>query len=195
MSHMILTKDVYLKKALSVILEQVSPARKLCIVDIESYRSLGAIFRLLKRKKLTDKHGVIFIGGKDVSSRVLEPLVTIYRKSCFMEFRKQLNDGRTHSPQYALNHITCCRDLSLLSGQEKKTLLPCVILTTPWRLPGTFICRQKLFIPIPARSGKSLTSVRYCRSDNLFSRSLSLMLKPEKGFSPEPPRFLISTDH
>ena len=93
MPHIILTKDVYLKKALSVILEQVSPARKLCIVDIESYRSLGAIFRLLKRKKLTDKHGLIFIGGKDVSSRVLEPLVTIYRKSCFMDFRKQLNDG------------------------------------------------------------------------------------------------------
>ncbi len=122
MPHIILTKNVYLKKALSVILEQVSPARKLCIVDIESYRSLGAIFRLLKRKKLTDKHGLIFIGGKDVSSRVLEPLVTIYRKSCFMDFRKQLNDGRTHSPQYALNHIACCRDLSLLSGQEKKTL-------------------------------------------------------------------------
>ena len=39
-----------------------------------------------------------------------------------MDFRKQLNDGRTHSPQYALNHITCCRDLSLLSGQEKKAL-------------------------------------------------------------------------
>jgi hypothetical protein len=79
---------MFLNKALSVILQQASPGRKVCVVDIESFRSLGAIFNLLKRKKLTEKHEMIFIGGKDVSSRVLEPLVTIYRKSCFMEFRR-----------------------------------------------------------------------------------------------------------
>lgn len=122
MPHMILTKDVFLNKALSAILQQVSPGRKICIVDIESFRSLGAIFRLLKRKKLTDKHRLIFIGGKDVSSRVLEPLVTICRKSCFMEFRKQLTSGMTHSTEYALNNIAHCRSLSMLSVQEKKTL-------------------------------------------------------------------------
>ena len=66
--------------------------------------------------------GRILIGGKDVSSRVLEPLVTIYRKSCFMEFRKQLTGGRTYSSEYALNHIARCRSLSMLSEQEKKTL-------------------------------------------------------------------------
>ena len=50
MPHIILTKDVYLKKALSVILQQVPADRKLCIIDIESFRSLGAIFNILKRK-------------------------------------------------------------------------------------------------------------------------------------------------
>ncbi|QLV15281.1 LuxR C-terminal-related transcriptional regulator [Enterobacter roggenkampii] len=122
MPHMILTKDVFLNKALSAILQQASLSRKVCIVDIESFRSLGAIFNLLKRKKLTEKHEMIFIGGKDVSSRVLEPLVTIYRKSCFMEFRKQLTGGRTYSSEYVLNHIARCRSLSMLSEQEKKTL-------------------------------------------------------------------------
>lgn len=122
MPHMILTKDVFLNKALSVILQQASPSRKVCIVDIESFRSLGAIYNLLKRKKLTDKHQVIFIAGKDVSSRVLEPIVTIYRKSCFVEFRRQLISGRMHSPEYVLNHISRCRSLSMLSDQEKKTL-------------------------------------------------------------------------
>lgn len=97
-------------------------SRKVCIVDIESFRSLGAIYNLLKRKRLTEKHQVIFIGGKDVSSRVLEPLVTIYRKSCFIEFRKQLTSGRIHSPEYALNHIARCRNLGMLSDQEKKTI-------------------------------------------------------------------------
>lgn len=122
MPHIILTKDVFLNKALSVILQQASPSRKVCVVDIESFRSLGAISNLLKRKKLTEKHEMIFIGGKDVSSRVLEPLVTIYRKSCFMDFRKQLTGGRTYSSEYALNHIARCRSLSMLSEQEKKTL-------------------------------------------------------------------------
>ena len=122
MPHMILTKDVFLHNALSSILEHISPARRVCVVDIESFRNLGVIYRLLKRKKLTEKHRLIFIGGKDVSSRVLEPLVTIYRKSCFMTFRKQLTDGRTHSPEYALKYIARCRSLSMLSVQEKKTL-------------------------------------------------------------------------
>lgn len=121
MPYMILTKDVFLSKALYVILQQAPPSRKVCIVDIESFRSLGAIFNLLKRKKLSEKYQVIFIGGKDVSSRVLEPLVTIYRKSCFKDFRKQLIDGRMHSPEYVLNHIGRCRSLSMLSAQEKKT--------------------------------------------------------------------------
>jgi len=122
MPHMILTKDVFLNKTLSVILEQVFPTRKVCVVDIESFRRLGAIVRLLKRKKLTEKHRLIFIGGKNVSSRVLEPLVTICRKSSFVEFRKQLTGGRTHSPEYALNHIARCRNLSMLTIKEKKTI-------------------------------------------------------------------------
>lgn len=94
MPHIILTKDVYLKKALSVILQQVPADRKLCIIDIESFRSLGAIFNILKRKLSTDNRQLIFIGGKNVSSRVLEPLVTLYRKSSFIDFRRQLISGR-----------------------------------------------------------------------------------------------------
>lgn len=149
MPHMILTKDVFLNKALSVILQQASHSRKVCIVDIESFRSLGAIYNLLKRKRLTEKHQVIFIGGKDVSSRVLEPLVSIYRKSCFMEFRKQLTSGRMHSPEYVLNHIARCRSLSMLSDQEKRLSLPCWILMTLLRLQGKFTCHPKLSIPTP----------------------------------------------
>lgn len=38
------------------------------------------------------------------------------------EFQKQLTDGRTHSHEYALRHIARCRDLSMLSFQEKRTL-------------------------------------------------------------------------
>ncbi|MCU3852527.1 hypothetical protein N8W35_05270 [Enterobacter roggenkampii] len=140
MPHMILTKDVFLNKALSVILQQASPSRKVCIVDIESFRSLGTIYNLLKRKKLTEKHQVMFIGGKDVSSRVLEPLVTIYRKSCFVEFRKQLTSGRMHSPEYALNHISRCRNLCMLSSQEKKTLF--ALLDTD----DTYAAARKIYL-------------------------------------------------
>lgn len=132
MPHMILTKDVFLNKALSVILEQVSPARKVCVVDIESFRSLGVIVRLLKRKKITEKHRLIFIGGRNVSSRVLEPLVTIYRKSCFMTFRKQLSDGKTHSLENTLNYIARCRNLSMLTLQEKKTLFALLDTGDTW---------------------------------------------------------------
>lgn len=122
MSHMILTKDIFLRNALSVMLQQAPATRKLCLIDIESFSSLGSIYRLLKRKNLSDGHRLIFIGGKDVSSRVLEPLVTIYRKSCFVEFRWQLVNGRTHTIDYALNHIANCRNLSMLTEKEKKTL-------------------------------------------------------------------------
>lgn len=122
MSHIILTNDYYLKTALSVILQQASAERKLCIVDIQSFSSLGVIFRLLKKKDLTEQHRLIFIGGTNVSSRVLEPLVTIYRKSCFIEFRQQLTEGRTHSLEYSLNHISHCRNLDMLSVIERKTL-------------------------------------------------------------------------
>ncbi|MCU6154368.1 hypothetical protein KWH84_00870 [Enterobacter hormaechei] len=108
--------------ALSVILQQVSHASKICVVDIESFRSLGAIFRLLKRRKLTDNHRLIFIGGKDITSRILVPLVTINRKSCFLEFRKQLAEGKTFSSEYSLRHITRFRSLNLLTAQEKRTL-------------------------------------------------------------------------
>ncbi|EQA6227840.1 LuxR C-terminal-related transcriptional regulator [Enterobacter ludwigii] len=132
MPHMILTKDVFLNNALSVILEQVSPVRKLCIVDIESYRSLGAIVRLLNRKKLTERHRLIFIGGRDVSSRVLAPLVTLCRKSCFMTFRKQLTDGKTHSPENTLKYIARCRSLSMLTVQEKRTLLALLDTGDTW---------------------------------------------------------------
>lgn len=38
------------------------------------------------------------------------------------EFQKQLTDGRTHSHEYAISHIARCRDLSMLSFQEKRTL-------------------------------------------------------------------------
>lgn len=122
MPHMILTKDVFLKKALSVILQQVPADRKVCIIDIESFRSLGAIFNILKRKLSTDNRQLIFIGGKNVSSRVLEPLVTLYRKSSFVEFRRQLIRGRTYSLEYTLNHIADCRNLSMLTLKEKKTI-------------------------------------------------------------------------
>lgn len=122
MPHIILTKDVYLKKALSVILQQVPADRKLCIIDIESFRSLGAIFNILKRKLSTDNRQLIFIGGKNVSSRVLEPLVTLYRKSSFIDFRRQLISGRTYSLEYALNHIAGCRNLSMLTRKEKKAI-------------------------------------------------------------------------
>ncbi|HCH0659867.1 TPA: hypothetical protein NKO55_004486 [Enterobacter asburiae] len=129
-----------MNKALSVILLQASPSRKVCIVDIESFRSLGAIYNLLKRKKLSENHQVIFIGGKNVSSRVLEPLVTVYRKSCFFEFRKQLTIGRMHSPEYALYHISRCRNLCMLSTQEKKTLF--ALLDTE----DTYAAARKIYL-------------------------------------------------
>lgn len=122
MPHVILTKDLFLNSALTLILKEVPATRKVCVVDIESYRSLGVIYRRLKRKSLTPGHRLIFIGGKDVSSRILEPLVTIYRKSCLVEFRRQIIFGRTYTAEYALNHIGQCRSLSMLTAQEKRTL-------------------------------------------------------------------------
>ncbi|MEG0870622.1 MAG: hypothetical protein RSG77_26805, partial [Hafnia sp.] len=65
---------------------------------------------------------LIFIGGKNVSSRVLEPLVTLYRKSSFIDFRRQLISGRTYTLEYALNHIAGCRNLSMLTRKEKKAI-------------------------------------------------------------------------
>ncbi|STB59401.1 Bacterial regulatory proteins, luxR family [Citrobacter freundii] len=156
MPHMILTKDVFLNKALSVILQQVSPARKLCIVDIESYRSLGAIVRLLKRKKLTERHRLIFIGGRDVSSRVLEPLVTLCRKSCFMTFRKQLTDGRTHSPENTLKYIARCRSLSMLTAQEKRTLFALLDTGDTWAAARKIYLSPKTVYTYTSNIGQKL---------------------------------------
>ena len=123
MPHVILTKDSFLNSALSELLQEVPPNRKVCFVDIESYRSLSVIYRRLTRKNLTLSHRLIFIGGKDVSSKVLEPLVTVYRKSSLMEFRRQLIHGRTNRLEYAVNHIARCRSLVMLTAQEKRTLI------------------------------------------------------------------------
>jgi DNA-binding NarL/FixJ family response regulator len=122
MPHVILTKDSFLKTALSELLLEVPDSRKVCVVDIESYRSLGVIYRRLIRKNLPLSHRLIFIGGKDVNSRILEPLVTVYRKSCLKAFRWQLIHGRTNRPEYAVNHIARCRSLCMLTAQEKRTL-------------------------------------------------------------------------
>ncbi|WP_146050864.1 hypothetical protein [Citrobacter amalonaticus] len=122
MSNLILTKDVYLFKALSMMLNYVPADRTVCLIDIESFTSLGAIYRRLQRKRLTENHRLIFIGGKDVSSRVLEPLVTIYRKSSFINFRWQLTSGQTYSPEYALAHIAKCINLHMLTLRERKAL-------------------------------------------------------------------------
>ncbi|WP_181012942.1 LuxR C-terminal-related transcriptional regulator [Citrobacter amalonaticus] len=156
MPHIILTKDVFFNNALSVILQQVPASRKVCVIDIESFRSLGSIFRLLKRNKLIEKHRLIFIGGKDVSSRVLEPIVTIYRKSCFMEFRKQLTDGRTHSPEYALNHIARYRSLSILSVQEKKTLFALLDTDDTWAAARKIYLSPKTVYSYTSRIGQKL---------------------------------------
>jgi hypothetical protein len=69
---------MFLNKALSVILQQASPGRKVCVVDIESFRSLGAIFNLLKRKKLTEKHEMIIASSQhrladpDIPERIVD---------------------------------------------------------------------------------------------------------------------------
>lgn len=156
MSHMILTKDNFLNTALSVILQQIPASSKVCVIDIESFRSLGAIFRLLKKKKLTEKHRLIFIGGNGVSSRVLEPLVALHRKSCFMEFRKQLTDGRAHSPEYVLNHIARCRSLSMLSVQEKKTFIALLNTDDTWSAAREINLSPKTVYTYASKIGQKL---------------------------------------
>ncbi|WP_148873110.1 hypothetical protein [Serratia marcescens] len=122
MSHLILTKDIYLYSALSALLLPLSVNRKICIIDIESYRSLRMIYRLLSRDNLINEHRVIFIGGANVSSKVLEPLVTVYRKSGFTEFYRQLTEGRTCSLESSLNHIEKCLNLHMLTRRERRVL-------------------------------------------------------------------------
>ncbi|MGU3412528.1 LuxR C-terminal-related transcriptional regulator [Enterobacteriaceae bacterium C34A] len=156
MPHMILTKDVYLNKALSVILQQSSVDRRVCIVDIESFRSLGAILRVLKRKKLTEEQRLIFIGGKDVSSRVLEPLVTINRKSCYTEFRKQITDGRVCSPENTLNYIARFRSLSILSVRERKTLFALIEIYDTKEVAGKIQLSPKSVYGYISNIGKKL---------------------------------------
>lgn len=153
---MILTKDVFLNRSLSVILQQIPADRRVCVVDIESYRNLGAIFRLLKRKKLTENYRLIFIGGKDISSKVLEPLVTIYRKSCFMDYQKQLTGGRSHSPEYALNHIARCRSLCMLSVQEKKTLFALLETDDTWAAARKIYLSPKTVYTYTGKIGQKL---------------------------------------
>jgi len=122
MPHVILTKDSFLHKALSALIQEIPVSRKVCVIDIESYRSLAMIHRRLIKKNLTLSHRLIFIGGKDVNSRVLEPLVTINRKSCLTTFRQQLIYGQTNQLEYAINHIVRCQSLKMLTFQEKRTL-------------------------------------------------------------------------
>lgn len=122
MKNRVLTKDIYFCKALSVIAEQLPRSEPLCFIDIESFTSLGSICECLQRGGIHEGYRLMFIGGKGVCSRVLEPLVSVYRQCSLSAFKTQITTGRTYSPRYALRHMTHCRSLDMLTWAQKKVL-------------------------------------------------------------------------
>lgn len=120
MSHLIYTRDIFFHEALCCLVNSISCRKPLCIIDIDTFTGLREISLILQEKSVSERYRVILVGGKNVTSRILEPLVTLNRKSSLSEFRSQLAKGLTLCPDYILVYFIRCLHLKMLTSAERR---------------------------------------------------------------------------
>ena len=121
MSHLVLSDDIFLCRAITEIFNSVLSNRRLCIIDIKSYKSLGDLTTAIEDSVASDNYHFIFIGGNCINSKVLEPLVTVNRRSGYTEFRRQIESGHKHTLEHVKKYIEKRRSLKMLTRRERRT--------------------------------------------------------------------------
>lgn len=86
MEYQVETRDHYLRVALKDILTETGSKKKVYIIDLASFRTLGELRSCIRNHGENGRY--IFIGDEGIYSRLLRPLVSLSRKTSLNEYRK-----------------------------------------------------------------------------------------------------------
>lgn len=86
MEYQVKTRDHYLRYALKDILPVTVSKKKVYIIDLASFHTLGELRACVKHCGENGRY--IFIGDERIYSRLLRPLISLSRKMSLNEYRK-----------------------------------------------------------------------------------------------------------
>ena len=108
MEYKVETRDHYLRFALNAILPETVSKKKVYIIDLASFHTLGEIRTCVKHDGENGRY--VFIGDEGIYSRLLHPLVSLSRKMTLNEYRKIIR----HYPGLSYETVSRSLDRHLL---------------------------------------------------------------------------------
>lgn len=119
MDNTILTRNVFIAAAFQQIMDEYR-CENICIVDIDSYRSLNEVLQVMKGANLNLNQQVYFLKGISIFSKILVSITAFHVLDSPLHIKRVILAGR--APRYAVvaKYIRTYRKLSMMTHKEKQ---------------------------------------------------------------------------
>ena len=168
MEYQIETRDHYLRVALEDILPVTVSKKKVYIIDLASFHTLGEIKSYVKDDGENSRY--FFIGDKGIYSRLLTPLVSLSRKMSMNEYRKVIRHYPGLSAETVIRSLDYHLRMDGFTHRENSTVYSLLIHDSFTRAAKTMGITPKRFYQRVDILGKKLNLLNRLQTQLYFRR-------------------------
>lgn len=118
MYHFIFTSNTYLYNGFCHLLRECQPKSKICIIDIESFRSLHELVRTIMMSDVGDDIAFFPIQGNGIYSRLLSSITCFHRDDKLTDIGHQLVYSGGRSYKEVMDCIQTSQKFKMMNGKD-----------------------------------------------------------------------------
>lgn len=123
MENIILTRNVFILRAFREMLSECEcececECKNICIVDLDSCRSLHELLHVIKNANLNSKHKLFFIKGVSIFSKMLASITAFSVRDSLAHQKKVILAGRAPNYAFVAKYIRSYKNMSLMTHRE-----------------------------------------------------------------------------